>query len=83
MRVSDAISFYGEDVINNMFDIKQTMNREQHITPSIKTLSEFIDDGNTWWALIFDNRFKSRDGYDLNLKFICSMMVRQHPCTIT
>ena len=38
MRVSDAISFYGEDVINNMFDISQTlhMNREQSKTPSIK-----------------------------------------------
>jgi hypothetical protein len=81
MRVSDAMSFYGEDVINNMFYISQTMTREQSITPSIKTLNEFIDDGITWWAPIPDNRFKSRDGRDLNLEVICSMMVRQHPCT--
>jgi len=78
-RVSDAISFHGEDVINNLLDISQTMTREQSITPSIKTLSEFIDDGIIWWASIPDNRFKSRDGRDLNLEVICSMMVRQHP----
>ena len=83
MRVSDAISFYGEDVIDNMFDISQTMTREQSITPSIKTLSEFIDDGITWWAPIPDNRFKSRDGRDLNLEVICSMMVRQQPSLIS
>ena len=83
MRVSNAISFNGEDVINNLFDINQTMNLEQSITPSIKTLSELIDDGITWWAPIPDNIFKSRDGRDLNLEVICPMMVRQHPCTIT
>jgi hypothetical protein len=83
MRVSDAMTFYGEDVINNMFDISQNMTREQSITPSIKTLSELIDDGITWWAPIPDNRFKSRDGRDLNLEVICSMMVRQSPCPIT
>jgi hypothetical protein len=83
MRVSDAISFYGEDVIDNLFDISQTMTREQSITPSIKTLSEFIDDGITWWAPIPDNRFKSRDGRDLNLEVICSMMVRQQPSLIS
>jgi len=44
MQVSYAISFYGENVINNLFDISQTMTREQSITPSIQTLSEFIDD---------------------------------------
>jgi hypothetical protein len=79
MKVSDAISFYGEDVINNLFDISTTMTREQAITPSLKTLSEFIDEGISWWAPIPDNRFKSRDGRDLNLEVICSMMVRQHP----
>jgi hypothetical protein len=83
MRVSDPISFFCEDVINNMFDINQTMTREQSITPSIKTLSEFIDDGITWWAPIPDNRLKSRDGRDLNLEVICSMMVRLRPFTIT
>ena len=79
MKVSDAISFYGEDVITNLSDISTTMTREQAITPSLKTLSEFIDDGISWWAPIPDNRFKSKDGRDLNLEVICSMMVRQHP----
>jgi hypothetical protein len=55
------------------------MTREQSITPSLKTLSEFIDGGISWWAPIPDNRFKSRDGRDLNLEVICTMMVRQHP----
>jgi len=32
MGVSNAISFYGEDVINNMFYISKTMTREQSIT---------------------------------------------------
>ena len=77
MNVSDEISFYGEDVINNLFDIIITMTREQSITPSFKTLSEFIDGGISWWAPIPDNRFKNRDGRDLNLEVICSMMVRQ------
>ena len=79
MRVSDATSFYGENIINSLFDICQTINCEQSITLSIKTLYEFIDDGTTWWAPIPDNRFKSRDGRNLNLEVICSMMVRQHP----
>ena len=77
MKVSDAISFYGEDVITNLSDISTTMTREQSITPSLKTLSEFIDDGISWWAPIPDNRFKSKDGRDLNLEVICSMMVSQ------
>ena len=81
MRVSDVMSFYGEDGINNMFDISQTMTRAQSVTPNIKTLCEFIDNGITWWAPIPDNIFKSRDGRDLNLEVICSMMVRHHQCT--
>ena len=83
MRVSNTISFYIEDDINNMFDISRTPTRELSIPPSIKTLSEFIDDGITWWAPIPDNIFKSRDGRYLNLEVMCSMMLRQHPCTIT
>jgi hypothetical protein len=80
MRASDAIPFYGENVINNLFDIGKTMTREQSITPSIKILSEFIDDEITWWAPIPENRFKSRDSRDdLNLEVICSMVVRKHP----
>jgi hypothetical protein len=66
-------------LLKTCFDISQTMTREQSMTPSIKTLSEFIDDGITWWAPISDSRFKNRDGCGLNLVVICSMMVRQHP----
>ena len=70
---------YGEYVINNLFNISQTMIREQSITPSLKTLSDFIDDGITWWAPIPENRYQSRDGRGLNLEVICTMMVRTHP----
>jgi hypothetical protein len=80
MRVNVAETYYGEDVVNNLFSLSQTMTREQSITPSIKTLSDFIEFGDTWWAPIPDNRFKGRDGRDLNLEVICAMMVSNNIC---
>ena len=80
MRVNLAKTYYGSDVVDNPFSLSQTMTREQSITPSLKTLSDFIECGDTWWAPIFDNNsFKGRDGRDLNLEVICAMMVINNP----
>ena len=76
MSVNHAETYYGEDIVNKLFDISQVMTREQSKTPSLKTLFQFVDEGISWWAPIPDNRYVSRDGRDLNLEVICSMMVR-------
>ena len=76
MSVNQAETYYGEDIVNKLFDISQVMTREHSITPSLKTLFQFVDEGISWWAPIRDNRYQGRDGRDLNLEVICSMMVR-------
>ncbi len=75
MKVRDAETFYCESVVKNIFDIGINMTREQSRNQSLSTLSFYIDTGMTWWAPIPDSRYKSRDGRDLNLEVICSMMV--------
>jgi len=79
MRVNVAETYYGTDVVNNLFSLSQTMTREHSITPSLKNLFDFIECGDTWWAPIPDNNFKGRDGRDLNLEIICAMMVSNNP----
>ena len=79
MRVAVVEAYFGDNILNNNFNISQTMTREQSVTPSIITLSDFIDYGVTWWAPIPDTRYKSQDGRDLNLDVICAMMVSDYP----
>jgi hypothetical protein len=59
------------------------MNRKPCVTRSIRTLSDFVDFGVTWWAPIPDTRYKSQDGRDLNLEVICAMMVSDYPYLTT
>ena len=59
------------------------MTREQSVTPSIRTFSDYIDFGVTWWAPIPETRYKSQDGRDLNLEVICNMMVSDYPYLTT
>jgi hypothetical protein len=79
MRVSVAMTYFGENNINNLVDISQAMTREQSVTPSIRILFYFIYSGITWWAPIPDTKYKSQYGRDLNLEDICSKMVSYNP----
>jgi hypothetical protein len=83
MRVSVAETYFVGNVLHNLFNISQTMTREQSVTPSIQTLCDFIDFGIKWWAPIPDTRYKSQDGRDLNLKVICTIMVSNYPDNTT
>jgi hypothetical protein len=78
IRVSVAETYFGNKILNNIFNISQTMTREHSITPSIRTLCDFIDSRVIWWAPIPDTRYKSQDGRDLNLEAICAMMVSDY-----
>ena len=42
MKASVAMTYFGENNINNVFDISQTMTRDQFLTPSIRKLFDFI-----------------------------------------
>jgi hypothetical protein len=75
MRVSVAETYFGDKNLNNLFNISQTLTREQSRTSSIHTFFDFIDSRITWWAPIPDTRYKSQDGRSLNLEVICSMIV--------
>ena len=79
MRVSVAEAYFGDNILNNILNISLTMAREQSLTPSIMTLSDFIDSRVTWWAPIHHTRYKSQDGRDLNLEVIFAMMVSDYP----
>jgi hypothetical protein len=47
MRVSGAKSYYGEDVVKSIFPVTLTIIREQYFTPSLRTLFNIFDEGNT------------------------------------
>jgi len=58
-----------------IFPISHTITQEDLINPIIQTLEQIIERGETWWAHILDEIYKSKDGRDLNLEVICKMMV--------
>jgi len=70
-----ASRLYGETIVEALFPTSHTVTREDLVNPNIQTLNQIIERGETWWAPIPDEIYKSKDGRDLNLEVICKMMV--------
>jgi len=70
-----ANRFYGETTVKALFPTSHTVTREDLVNPNIQTINQIIELGETWWAPILDEIYKSKDGRDLNLEVICKIMV--------
>lgn len=77
MSLKEAVIYYGEDQVANIFPLDHKVCRTELISTSSKTLENLICDGDLMWAPIPDPGYKSVDGRDLNLDVINSMRVRK------
>ena len=75
MSIKEAVLYYGEDQVSNIFPLDHKVCRTELISTSLKTLDKLICDGDLMWAPIPDPGYRSVDGRDLNLDVINSMRV--------
>ncbi len=75
MSLKDAVIYYGEDQVSEIFPLDHKVCRTELISTNLKTLDKLICDGDLMWAPIPDPRYKSVDGRDLNLDVINSLRV--------
>lgn len=75
LTIKMANRLYGETIVEKLFPLSHTVTREELVNPKIQTLQQIVERGETWWAPIPDEIYKSKDGRDLNLEVICEMMV--------
>jgi hypothetical protein len=75
MSLKEAVIYYGEEQVANIFPLDHKVCRTELISTSCKTLENLICDGDLMWAPVPDPGYKSVDGRDLNLDVINSMRV--------
>ena len=77
LSVKEANTYYGEEQVSHIFPLDQTVCRSFTLTPSLRTLKTIVECGECFWGPIPDPCYKGRDGRDLNLEVINTMMVRK------
>jgi len=70
MSLKEAVIYYGEDQVLEIFTLDRTVCRTKLISTSLKTLHMLICDGDLMWAPIPYPGYKSVDGKDLNLDVV-------------
>jgi hypothetical protein len=75
LSVKEAMRYFGSDQVASIFHVDQTVCRSFTVTPSLRTIKSIVISGECFWGPIPDASYKGRDGRDLNLEVINTMMV--------
>jgi hypothetical protein len=68
MFLKEAVTYYGEDQVSEIFPLDHKVCQTDLISASLKTLDKLICDGDLMWAPIPDPGYKSVDGKRLFLR---------------